>query len=361
MLFNDCATNNLIILITQGIKTETINVIKTILHAMIYLPSNKHWKQCKILFIKWAEENDPDVLDCNFVDTYLRDECNFSYAGHLPGEPLSTNRMERSFCSTKDEKKSYSNSAKFTCDFTRTCKAISNHEVYTMQEKLFHYVPIESKQEWQAIVDNSKRYASTSMMCTVFYDGVNHGHISKDKIDKLFELREKSNFVAYLPTKKVITEAIQEVRRSVDLVNTNGIDVRTEAVLNRNRDRQTTTIDELTFREKMLLLAKIGEKLSKFSIKSDEEEDIFEYLNKYSSRDREESKKAQTSNVNYVGRSAKKKKLDINIQHDRKRELHFGKYRSELTMGVVNEQVKEVQHTEQNNNDLQQWEKGVGS
>ena len=107
-----------------------------------------------------------------------------------------------------------------------------------MQENCFHYKPVESKQEWQAIVDKSKRYSSASMMCTVYYDGVNHQQVTKDKLGELFKLREKLNFVAYLSTKKVINGAVQEVRRTVDLVYIDKIDVRTETVLNQNKENK---------------------------------------------------------------------------------------------------------------------------
>ena len=104
---------------------------------MVYLPSNQLWLTGKKLFVRWVETVDQKVIDCEFVEKYVKDTCDYGRAAHLPGEPMSTNGMERSFQSTKDKKESMNNSPIYTCDFLQTCRAISNHGVMTMEKKLF--------------------------------------------------------------------------------------------------------------------------------------------------------------------------------------------------------------------------------
>ena len=89
---------------SQGINDKVIKIIKGILHAVVYLTSNQLWLTGKKLFVKWAETVDQIVIDCGFVGKYVKDTCDYRRAAHLPGEPMSTNGMERSFRSTKDKK-----------------------------------------------------------------------------------------------------------------------------------------------------------------------------------------------------------------------------------------------------------------
>ena len=81
----------------QGINDKVTKIIKGIPHAMVYLPSNQLWLTGKKIFVGWVETVDQKVIDCKFVKKYMKDTCDYGRATHLPGEPMSTNGMERSF------------------------------------------------------------------------------------------------------------------------------------------------------------------------------------------------------------------------------------------------------------------------
>ena len=71
---------------------------------MVSLPSNNQWLTPKKLFATWVEDVDQKIIDCEFVDKYIKDMCDYGRAVYLPGKSISTNGMKISFWSTKDEK-----------------------------------------------------------------------------------------------------------------------------------------------------------------------------------------------------------------------------------------------------------------
>ena len=60
-----------------------------------YTYHKKQWLTDKYLFVTWAEGVDQKIIDCECVDKYIKDTCDYDRAAHLPGKHISANGMER--------------------------------------------------------------------------------------------------------------------------------------------------------------------------------------------------------------------------------------------------------------------------
>ena len=77
------------------------------------------------------------------------------------------------------------------------------------REELIFSRPHQDTHELKALTLNSVRLADTSLICSTYYAGLRI--VARDQISKMFE-ENKANFVVYVPTLKVIKEALKEVR-----------------------------------------------------------------------------------------------------------------------------------------------------
>ena len=112
--------------------------------------------------VKWAKLVYPKLPKSDFVSIYLPEICNYCSA-HKPGEPISTNWVDCSFQSAKEEKR---------CSPICCCihVSLSRPAVLNMQQKKFWNEPGQDKDEWKAMSLHSRKMANAGTLCAAYYN-----------------------------------------------------------------------------------------------------------------------------------------------------------------------------------------------
>ena len=183
-------------LTSQKITQALIDTIESILHAMVCLPTQQHWSAARTLFINWIKF-EKKITDSKFIETYVPQVCNYGQAGHLPGQPISTQGMERSFRTLKAEKNSVLSFPKYSGDLFQTVKSISNHKVHNMQRKVFQAKPYHNPNEWDVLRECLFQHAKESCHCAVYYNNKRSGEIVRRKDFKNCSIMGKTLLCTY--------------------------------------------------------------------------------------------------------------------------------------------------------------------
>ena len=113
-----------------------------------------------------------------------------------------------------------------------------------------------------------------------------------------------------------------------------------------------TSVDQLTYKEKMNFMRILGRKLSEYTTNEEANKDIFDFLNCCASRDRDSRHKLQrvTWKINKGTPVCRRRRKDKKVKMDQEKEMHNEKYRTDLE--TVEENEKDPSVNEEGNNYL---------